>query len=168
MHDLVQKGRKWALEELSSPRKQPQAHNTIAADMNMLTRRRGYLKDKVPSLDEKHHPHKLTSIQDSIQYLKHFYNLASAEAQFSDDSMNSGICDENLAVVGSTIKCLQHSYGIVATSNMSIDGIDVPASAIERHLGRWSSQDKHISPARIERFQKASMESNLSVLPGTV
>ena len=146
------KGRKRALEEPSSPRKRPHARNTIAADTSMSTRRRGYSKDEVPSLDEKHHPHKLTSIQDSIQYLKHFYNLASAEAQFSDDSMNGGICDENLAVVGSTIKCLQHSYGIVATSNMSIDGIDAPASAIERRLGRWSSQDeRHLLELRDSR-----------------
>ena len=154
------KGRKQALEELGSPWKQPQAHNTIAADMNMLTRRRGYLKGKVPSLDEKHHPHKLTSIQDSIPYLKHFYNLASAEAQFSDDSMNRGICDENLAVVGSTIKCLQHSYGIVSTSNISCTSYWVMSGKVFK--SRWTS------PARIERFQKASMESNLSVLPGTV
>ncbi|KAJ5569154.1 hypothetical protein N7450_011640 [Penicillium hetheringtonii] len=159
------RGRTRALEEPSSPRKRHQARNTIAAGTNMSSRRRGYLKDEVPSLDEKHHPHKLTSIQDSIQYLKHFYNLASAEAKFSDDSMNGGIRDENLAVVGSTIKCLQHSYGIVATSNMSIDGIDAPASAIERHLGRWSRQDeRHLLELRDSR--KLSWSQISAYFPG--
>jgi len=119
------------LEKPNSFRKQFQIRNTIIADTNISTKKRDYLKDKILYRNIKYYLYKFISIQDSIQYLKYFYNLVSTEIQFSDNSIN-----KNLAVVINTIKNLQYLYSIVAINNISIDIINTEILVIEQYLER--------------------------------
>lgn len=158
------RGQKRAREKANSLRKRAQSRNSIDLDTTMSTRR-VYLDDDFSSLEKNTYSHKLTRIRESIQYLKYFCKLASAEAQFSDNLVNGGICDENLAVVGSTIKNLQHSYGIIATSNLSSGGIDLIASDFEQRQGKWSIQDER-QLLDLRDFKKLSWSEISAHFPG--
>ncbi|KAJ5937062.1 hypothetical protein N7466_003512 [Penicillium verhagenii] len=100
------RGKKRTLEGPCSPRKRPQTGYLNTADSEIATTRRRSPKDERPLQDEESHSHKQSSIRDSIRYLKQFYSLASAEAQFSDDLVDGDIYKESLVVVQNAIKFL--------------------------------------------------------------
>ena len=62
----------------------------------------------------------LAGLGNAIRSLKRFYSLSTVEAKFSDDLADADIFKENLAVVQLATKTLQHAYGIIATSSISI------------------------------------------------
>ncbi|OJZ83370.1 hypothetical protein ASPFODRAFT_210178 [Aspergillus luchuensis CBS 106.47] len=83
------RGKKRTLEGLYSPRKRPQTGYLNTADSKTaMTRRRRSPKDKRPLQDEE------------------------------NDLVDGDIYKESLVVVQNAIKFLQHSYGIIATSNL--------------------------------------------------
>ncbi|KAJ5160958.1 uncharacterized protein N7482_007962 [Penicillium canariense] len=143
------KGKKRALERPDSPRKRPQTRYLNTADPELEpTRRRCSRRDERPFQDEESHSQKHSSIRDSIRYLKHFYGLASAEAQFSDDLVDGGVYRESLVVVQNAIKFLQHSYGIIATSNLLTTETENDISKTRRRYSatskKWEAEDDHL------------------------
>jgi len=148
LHPSV-RGKKRTLEEPYSPRKRPQTGYLNTADSEIATTRRRSPEDESPLQDEESHSYKQASIMDSIRYLKQFYNLASAEAQFSGDLVDGDIYKESLVVVQNAIKFLQHSYGIIATSNLLMNETENNLSTTWRRSysatsKKWEAEDDHL------------------------
>ncbi|KAJ5406078.1 hypothetical protein N7465_007362 [Penicillium sp. CMV-2018d] len=79
----------------------------------------------IPSPKRRRYPTSTTTnatkrARDAIRYLKRFYTLSTVEAKFSDDLADADILKENLAVIQLATKTLQHAYGIITTSTLSI------------------------------------------------
>ncbi|CAI7641637.1 unnamed protein product [Penicillium pancosmium] len=141
------RGKKRALERPDFPRKRPQTRHLHTSDPEITTTRRCSPKER-PLQDEESHSHKQSGLRESIRYLEYCYGLASAQAQFSDDLVDGGINKENLVVLQNAIKFVQHSCGIIATSNLFTNEPENDLSTTRRRHSatsqRWESEEEHL------------------------
>lgn len=97
--------------------------------------------------EEDHADNHLVGLGNAIRYLKRFYSLSTAEAKFSDDLADADILKENLAVVQLATKTLQHAYGIIATSTLSIANPIRQATTVQARQTttreKWTPEDDH-------------------------
>lgn len=161
------RGKKRALVRPDSPRKRPQTRYFHTSDPEITTTKRCSPKER-PFQEEESHSHKQSGLRKSIRYLEYYYGLSSAQAQFSDDLVDRGINKENLVVVQNAIKFLQHSYGIIATSNLLTNETKNDLSTTRRRHSatnqRWEAEEDHLLSG-LRDGQKLEWESIYRYFP---
>ncbi|KAJ5215489.1 uncharacterized protein N7498_001896 [Penicillium cinerascens] len=87
----------------------------------------------------------LVGLGNAIRYLKRFYSLSTVEAKFSDDLADADILKGNLAVIQLATETLQHAYGIIATSTLSIANPIRQATTVQARQittrEKWTPED---------------------------
>ena len=95
--------------------------------------------------EEDYADNHLVGLGNAIRYLKRFYSLSTVEAKLSDDLADADLLKENLAIIQLATKTLQHAYGIIATSTLSIANPIRQATTVQARQTttreKWTPED---------------------------
>lgn len=154
---LTPSRRKRALGDPSvpSPKRRRYPTSTTINATKSRGRRTSQSEAESPSFhsEEDYADNRLVGLGNAIRYLKCFYSLSTVEAKFSDDLAGAEILKENLAVIQLATKTLQHAYGIIATSTLSIANPIRQATTVQARQTttreKWTPEDdRHLLDLR--------------------